>query len=163
MTDCASRHFCTYRIYLRLPAVVVATGSVAVAEAPRIAGVRYGAIGKALAVLLLCMVLRRRMRMCMWAAIVGHVEALREAGRQAMGRRVCLRVLRRGSEGLLRGHDQVGGHSAAGRRCAGKSRVYATQGEGGDGVMHCGMACAWDEAGALRRVVLARGRVGARV
>lgn len=85
--------------------------------------------------------------MRMWAAIVRHGEALREAGRQSMRRRMGLRVLRRGVERLLRGHDQVG-HSAAARRCADGRWVYATQGERAGSVMRCGMACTWDEAGA---------------
>ena len=81
MIDCAERHPFTNRIYLWL-AAVVPTGSVVVAEAPRISRIRDGTIGEALAVLRLRVIVRGGMRM--WAAIEGHVEALRKASRDAM-------------------------------------------------------------------------------
>ena len=81
MIDCAERYPSTDRIYLWL-AAVVSTGSVAVAEAPRISRIRDGTIGEALAVLRLRVIVRGGMRM--WTTIVGHVEALRKASRDAM-------------------------------------------------------------------------------
>lgn len=68
--------------------------------------------------------------MGVWAAVVGHVEALGELGWQAMGvwRLMALRV--------GRSHDLQVGHSAGWRRfyrAMGEHLRYATQGD----VIHC--------------------------
>lgn len=123
----------TNRIYLRL-SIGVSTACMAFAETPCIARVGDWAVGKALAVGMLA--LRWRMRMRMWTTFVRHVEALREASRHAMGRRMGMVALRRGvrsHERLLRGHDGEVGHAAAGRKWEDWLRMYATQGD----VMRC--------------------------
>lgn len=102
----------------------------AVAETPRIARIGDWTVRKALAVGLLRG--RRRIGVRMWATIVRHVEALGEASRHAMGRRMGMVALRRGvrrNEGLLRGHDGEVGHAAAGRRWRWWQWERATQGD----------------------------------
>jgi hypothetical protein len=81
----------TNRIDLGLSRIV-AILSVSLAETPRISRVCDGTIGEALAVRVLGLIVRRRMRM--WTAIVGHVEALREAGRVSMWCLLALSTLR---------------------------------------------------------------------
>jgi hypothetical protein len=83
--------FSTNRIYLRLPRIITVL-SVSIAETPRISRVCDGPVWEALAVRVLGLVVRRRMRM--WTAIVGHVEALREASRMSMWCLLALGALR---------------------------------------------------------------------
>lgn len=81
----------TNRIDLRLSRIA-AILSVSFAKTPRISGICDRSVWKALAVRVLSLIVRRRMRMR--TAIVGHVEALREAGRESMWCLLALGTLR---------------------------------------------------------------------
>lgn len=81
----------TNRIDLRLSRIA-AILSVSFAKTPRISGIRDRSVWEALAVRVLSLIVRRRMRMR--TTIVGHVEALREAGRESMWCLLALGTLR---------------------------------------------------------------------
>ena len=85
------RAFSTNRIDLGLSRIA-AILSVPFAKTPRISGIRDRSVWEALAVRVLSLIVRRRMRMR--TTIVGHVEALREAGRVSMWCLLALGTLR---------------------------------------------------------------------